>query len=361
VGMDTKQTIRKIVFTVIALVAGAGMLTLLIAAIGEKKKGECVDYKITVKSANDNLFIDDRDIFKLLSTATGGAIKGQAVSTINTQKLENMLENNVWISDAQLYFDNRNILHVAVKEREPLARLFTTAGNSFYIDSNEKRMPLSDKTTARVLVFTGFPDKKVLSPKDSTLLNHVKRVAQFIRKDSFWTSQASAFDITPEQNFEMVPVIGNHLVRIGDAENLEQKFHRLFLFYNAVLSKTGFDKYKVVDAQYDGQIVALRKGEKSNNVDTVKLKLNVQKLIKQSLEVQTDTMVTAKNVVVKNTTLNSADHVLINEKEESDPKISSPNPLKLSVKTNPETKPIEKPRPVQKKTAKAVMPKTGAG
>jgi cell division protein FtsQ len=360
VGMDTKQTIRKIVFTVIALVAGAGMLTLLIAAIGEKKKGECVDYKITVKSANDNLLIDDRDVFKLLSTATGGAIKGQAVSAINTRKLEDMLENNVWISDAQLYFDNRNVLHVAVKEREPLARLFTTAGNSFYIDSNEKRMPLSDKTTARVLVFTGFPDKKVLSQKDSALLNHVKRVAQFIRNDSFWALQASAFDITPEQNFEMVPVIGNHFVRIGDAENLEQKFHRLFLFYNTVLSKTGFDKYKVIDAQYDGQIVALRKGEKSGSVDTAKLKLNVQKLIKQSLEVQTDTMVTAKNVVVKNTILNASDHVLIHEKEESDPEISSPNPLKLSVKANPEKKPIEKPSPVQKKTAKAVMPKKGA-
>jgi len=213
--------------------------------------------------------------------------------------------------------------------------------------------------SARVLVFTGFPDKKVLTQKDSLLLNDVKTVAQFISKDSFWTSQASQIDITPERNFEMIPVIGNHLVKIGDAENLDQKFHRLFLFYNNVLSKTGFDKYRIIDAQYEGQIVAVRKGEKLNSIDTAKLKLNVQKLIKQSLEVTNDTMVTAKNVVVKNNTLNSADHVLTNEKEENDPKISGPNPLKLSVKTNPEKKPIEKPKPVQKKTAKAVMPKKG--
>lgn len=358
--MDTKKTMRKMLFTVIGLVAGAGMLTLLIAAIGEKKKGQCADYKITVKSAgNNSLFIDDKDVFKLLSAATGGAVKGQPMSAINIRKLEDMLENNVWISDAQLYFDNRNVLHVAVKEREPLARLFTMAGNSFYIDSNEKRMPLSDKMSARVLVFTGFPDKKILTQKDSMLLSDVKTVAQFISTDSFWTSQASEIDITPERNFEMIPVIGNHLVKIGDAENLEQKFHRLFLFYNTVLSKTGFDRYRIIDAQYDGQIVAIRKGAKLNSVDTAKLKLNVQKLIKQSLEVQNDTMVTAKNVVVKNNTLNSADHVLTNEKEENDPKISSPNPLKLSVKTNPGKKPIEKPKPVQKKTPKAVMQKRG--
>jgi len=357
--MDTKKTIRKILFTVAGLVAGAGMLTLLIAAIGEKKKGQCAGYKITVKSANNNLFINDKDVFKLLSTATGGAVKGQAVSAINTRKLEDMLENNVWISDAQLYFDNRNVLHVAVKEREPLARLFTTSGNSFYIDSNEKRMPLSDKMSARVPVFTGFPDKKLLTQKDSLLLHDVKKVAQFISRDSFWTSQASEIDITAERNFEMIPVIGNHLVKIGGAENLDQKFHRLFLFYNNVLSKTGFDKYRIIDGQYDGQIVAVRKGEKLNAVDTAKLKLNVQKLIKQSLEVQDDTMVTAKNVVVKNNTPNSADHVLMNENEESDPKISSPNPLKLSVKTNPGKKPIEKPKPFEKKSPKAVMPKKG--
>ena len=44
VVMDTKKTIRKILFTVTGLAAGVGMLTLLIAAIGEKKKGECAGY-----------------------------------------------------------------------------------------------------------------------------------------------------------------------------------------------------------------------------------------------------------------------------------------------------------------------------
>src|SRR5258708_32727774 len=111
--MDTKKTIRKILFTVTGLVAGTGMLILLIAAIGEKKKGECADYKITVQSANDNLFINDKDVFKLLSTATSGAIRGQAISAINLRKLEDMLKNNQWIRDAQLYFDNSNVLHVS--------------------------------------------------------------------------------------------------------------------------------------------------------------------------------------------------------------------------------------------------------
>ena len=32
-----------------------------------------------------------------------------------------------------------------VKEKEPVARVFSSAGNSFYIDSVGKRMPLPEK------------------------------------------------------------------------------------------------------------------------------------------------------------------------------------------------------------------------
>ena len=70
-----------------------------------------------------------------------------------------------------MWFDNRNVLHVEVYEREPIARIFTTAGNSFYIDSTERKLPLSDKMSARVPVFTGFPDKKFIRPKTVCIIN----------------------------------------------------------------------------------------------------------------------------------------------------------------------------------------------
>jgi len=354
--MDTKKTIRKIFLTVTIAVAAVAMLTVLVAAISEKKKGQCSDYKITIKSNKADLFLDNKDVFKLLSAAAGGAVKGQQVSALNTRKLESILENNAWISDAQLYFDNKNVLHVAVTEREPVARLFTEAGNSFYIDSSMKRMPLSEKTSVRVPVFTGFPDAKKLSKKDSVLLKDVKKLAEYINKDVFWSSQTSAVDITEEKGFEMIPVVGNHLIKIGDATDLDRKFHNLFLFYKAVLSKTGFDKYKIIDAQFEGQIVTMQKTEKTGVVNKEQLKQNVQKLIKQSLEAQNDTLVTAKNIVTNTVFNNTDDRPALKPEANDDKKDSSPNPMKLSVKPNPEKKPNPK-KITTVKGAKAVMPK----
>ena len=96
--------------------------------------------------------------------------------------MENLLEENVWVKDAQLYFDNKDVLHVTVKEREPIARIFTTAGKSFYIDEEEQTMQLSDKLSAKVPVFTGFPDKKNTGKTKTAVLLHDVKVTAVVHQ-----------------------------------------------------------------------------------------------------------------------------------------------------------------------------------
>ena len=88
-----------------------------------------------------------------------------------------------------------------IEEREPIARVFTLQGSSFYIDSSCMRLPLSDKLSARVPMFTSFPsDKKILSRPDSLVLNDVKQIAQYIQQDSFLMAQVAQIDITPQRH-----------------------------------------------------------------------------------------------------------------------------------------------------------------
>ena len=211
----------------------------------------------------------------------------QAITDFNLRKLEQQLKENTWVQDANLYFDNKDVLHISVQEKEPIARIFTTAGRSFYIDSDASKCPLSDMMSARVPVFTNFPDKKSLSTKDSVLLNDIKKTASFILNDPFWMAQTEQIDITQDRNFEMVPTIGNHIVRLGNGDDIDKKFHRLFIFYQQVMSKTGFDKYKIVDVRYAGQVIGTK--EKISKVDSVQLRKNVEKLLKEARQMEQDT------------------------------------------------------------------------
>jgi cell division protein FtsQ len=362
--VNAKTTIRKILFVSLWLCIGGGMLTLLLAAITKKKRGECSDYSISIKGATKNLFIDEKDVEQLLMKATKSKIKGLAVSSFNLSALEKSLEKNTWINDAELYFDNQDVLHVTVTEKEPVARIFTVTGISFYLDSAGAKMPLSDKISARVPVFTGFPDKKVLNAKDSMLLQEVRTTANFIISDPFWMAQVAQLDIAEDGTFEMTPVVGNHTVKLGSGENIDKKFHRLMVFYKQVLSKTGFDKYKMIDVQYKGQVVVSKQAG-DVKIDSVQLRKNVEKLLKQAIEAENDTAIKAMPALGRYMLdIDSATNEAFNTPDDnSDKKLTNPNAVKTTSNPTPKpviTKPVTtKPATVKKDTDKKTeKPKT---
>jgi cell division protein FtsQ len=372
--LNTKTTIRKVLFIAIWLCIGGGMVSLLLAAISNKNKEHCKGYQVVIKGAQNNLFIDQTDVEQLLMNSTESKIKGKLVTSFNLHELELVLEGNEWIEEAELYFDNRDVLHVTVIEKEPVARIFTTKGNSFYIDSAGMIMPLSEKVSARVPVFTGFPGKKELSSKDSLLLNDVRVTANFIVKDSFWMSQVAQMDIVDEENFEMIPVIGNHIVKLGNGENISEKFNRLLVFYKQVLSKTGFDKYKVIDVQYKGQVLA-SKSSGISKVDSVMLRKNIEKLLQlvksdPDISEKTPVKVTEKyKIDVDSVSSNGTDLPVINPEKNSNPNprlndaspaISSGDGGGQAVKSDLNKtgkKENTKQKQPEKRMPKAVMPK----
>ena len=106
-------------------------------------------------------FIDKKDVVTIIYKRWEGNFKWKTTREFDLQKMEARLERDQWIKDAELFFDNKQVLQVKITEREPIARVITVSGNSFYIDSSCKRLPLSDKVSARVPVFTGFPSDKI--------------------------------------------------------------------------------------------------------------------------------------------------------------------------------------------------------
>ncbi|RFM26201.1 cell division protein FtsQ/DivIB [Deminuibacter soli] len=248
---------------------GAGILVLLVMAMRKKDEAQCTDIKIEIEGAQDHVFVDEKDVLDVLKR-NGAAVKAP-LAGIPLRRLETILEKDAWIKEANLFFDNNHVLQVKIEEREPLARVFTKQGNSFYIDSSGKRLPLSDKLSARVPVFTSFPSERVhLSGPDSAVLQDVRHIADFIARDSFWVEQVSQIDITSQHTYEMTPVLGNQVIMLGDASDLEGKFGRLLSFYKQVWTKTGFEKYEKIDVQYSGQVVAVKKGTAKQVIDSAR-------------------------------------------------------------------------------------------
>lgn len=263
--MSVKSKIKTISWSML----GLSCLVLLVSAIRTKDSKVCAAINVKIEGATQHVFIKKADAIEVLNQNNIHA--GQTLDDINLKKAEEQLENNAWIKDAELFFDNHQTLHVNISEREPIARVFTMDGNSFYIDSTGLRLPVTENATARVVVFTSFPsDKKILSVPDSLVLNDVKTISKYIAADSFLNAQTAQINITQQRTYEITPVVGDQIIRIGNADSLDEKFSKLLAFYKNVFAKVGFEKYSVIDVQYHGQVVAVRKGEGYTISDTAK-------------------------------------------------------------------------------------------
>jgi cell division protein FtsQ len=286
--MNVKKQILKIVLLVTWVVLGGGVLVLLVAARNIKNSKTCKGILVEISGVKEFLFLDKKDILQIINTGSEGAPEGMAVADFNLGKLENLLKRNVWVRDANLFFDNNLWLHVNVVEKEPVARIFTLGNTTFYIDSAGSRMPLSTKMNVRLPVFTGYPSNRSMSgASDSMLLKHIRTLSQYILNNEFWMAQVAQVAITPEHNFEMVPTIGRHIIQFGDGENYEDKFKRLFIFYSQVLSRVGFDKYSKVIVQYDKQVIGINKGPVPK-IDSLQALKNIKKMIDESRRISED-------------------------------------------------------------------------
>lgn len=260
--MSITSNLRKVIFVCISTVAGAGLIMLIIAAVNSRNHQLCKGYEIEIKSSEGSAaFIDKKDVEKVLTANKTIVFNNKPVSAIDLGLVESRIRKEPWIRDAQIFFDNNETLKVIVEQRQPIARIFSSSGGSFYIDSSGKRMPLSEKFSAKLPVFTGYPidSKKNRTPAELKLIRDLKELSIFLLSDPFWMAQISQIDITPAKEFEMVPTVGNHIIEFGDGTGYKEKFNKLFVFYKQVLSKSGMDKYERLKVQFDNEIIGVKK------------------------------------------------------------------------------------------------------
>ncbi len=266
-----KYIFKKILVAMVWILLASGTVVLLIAAITRKNNEHCSKIEINISGVQNNFFIDKKGMISILEKTNGGRLEKKPLYTIDLALMETELQKSLWIKKAELFFDNNNVLVVKITEREPIARIFTTSGLSFYLDSSLIRLPLSDKFSARLPVFTDFPaDVIVLSKEDSSLMRDIKTISEFIGNNPFWMAQIDQVDISPGRTFDLIPKLGNQVIHFGNAENYHEKFSNLLCFYRQVLSKIGWSRYSSIDVQFKGQVVGVRRGANEIKMDSLR-------------------------------------------------------------------------------------------
>jgi cell division protein FtsQ len=183
----------------------------------------------------------------------GDSLQNQLLRNIPFAALVQALEIDPYIRSVKMFSNIKGEVHVQVKQKLPVLRIINSETVSYYLDDRGGRIPLADNFTANVVIATGN-----ISMRDSVTEKSLHRMAMYIRSSDFWRAQIQQIHVNAEKEFELIPRVGNHLIVFGDDQRMEQKFNDLYLFYREGLAFAGWDKYKTIAVNYNGQIVCTK-------------------------------------------------------------------------------------------------------
>ncbi len=225
------------------------------------------EVRVSIDYETENRFIDEEGVKSYV--VNGNDTANNFFGDFDVLAIEQKINGNAAIKDAQVYKTIDGRILIDVKQRRPIARIFSK-NESYYLDENGGLMPLSKKYTSRVVVVNGMLNEPFASRyklnyqnltdslKPKTILDDLYSLAKYIDESSFWKAQIEQVYVNKDLDLELIPKVGNHKIVLGGVDDLDNKFSRLMVFYKKGLPKTGWNEYSLISLKFKNQIVCTK-------------------------------------------------------------------------------------------------------
>jgi cell division protein FtsQ len=231
----------------------------------------CKAVEININNGGADPFFTADDINTLL-ILKNDSIKGKKMSEINESLIENIIKENPYILNADVYTSMDGVLKINITQRKPIVRIINKLNQYFYLDNLGVKMPINAKYPANVVIATGninaayllfspqnFNQRNdTLNLKKDSILFSIYKIADYIYKNNFLKSQIEQIYVNEDAEIELIPKLGDQIIIFGNAENIEEKFNKLLIIYKEAFNKLGWDKYKIINLTYADQVVCTK-------------------------------------------------------------------------------------------------------
>lgn len=194
-------------------------------------------------------------------------ILGRPIKDISAGDIERRVREIRELESVEVYKTADGVLHIEADQRDPVVRIITSYGNSYYLDNEGEIIPHSLIYTPRLIVVNGnisIPDNlisegNIRSLPEESMLKRMLRIINTINEDEFWAGQIEQLWISDNGNIDIIPRVGNHVVKMGKPEGFEKKLGYLEDLYAQALPLAGWNKYREINLMYEGQIVCKKR------------------------------------------------------------------------------------------------------
>lgn len=261
----------KILLLVLWLGLAAGAVVLMSFSNRNHEIKPCTGLVVELREAGPDPLFTANDLKKQL-TERFGKMEKQVLADIEVEKIISFLAKNPSIDYVDAHITVEGKVVVEVTPCQPLVRIISREGISFYLDVNGKLIPANPYYPSRVVVANGefdiplktgkniFREKggRVEASPQAKSLADIHMLAGLMQSDSVLNALIEQIYIKADGNIRLATKAGNHSIEFGDTSDALQKFDNLKIFYKQGLPRTGWQKYRVINLTYKNQVVCTK-------------------------------------------------------------------------------------------------------
>lgn len=228
----------------------------------------CTKVNYTFARSKGNRFVDSSYVAQLFASKQINLV-GSKLSDLNLATIEDALLQCPEIADAQVSTTLNGHVNIAVTERVPIVRIMASNNNGYYLDNTGALMPLSNRYTAHVPIATGaivetyaslYPTTIADIERNETLadicvIDDIFQIINYINADTLWAAQIAGIEVLGRNNFNLIPLVGNHTIVLGNALELDKKFSALAAYYRKATTDGLLPAVATINLKYNNQVI----------------------------------------------------------------------------------------------------------
>lgn len=212
----------------------------------------CTGLQITVYDTEQLGFMGHDDVIAELGSLPRKT-QEMRLSDINIDSIENYLKAFDKIEDANVTVLTSGKLHIEVWPMQPVMRIFTPDGSSYYLNRQGKKM------TARARYYIDVPVVSGAFAGVDSIVPFIMPLLEYIESDTLWNRAIDGVKVNNATEVILIPALYGHVVNFGAPDNIPDKFRRLKSFYSKAMPRKGWLYYDTVSVKWNGQVVASRR------------------------------------------------------------------------------------------------------
>jgi cell division protein FtsQ len=191
------------------------------------------------------------DLDSLLRQADAYPV-GKSMRDIRLGEIEKIIGDYYLVDSAQCYKTPGGAVHVSITQRIPMVRVIAANGDNYYVDNTRKTLPPDARWAVDLPVITGVVDTTFAR-------GDLYDFGVYVAQQPFWNAQIVQIHVLATHEIELIPRVGDHTVFLGSLRNFRRKLDNLRIFYEQGLNTVGWNKYRRINLDFDGQVIGIKR------------------------------------------------------------------------------------------------------